>query len=165
MRSELEGPMWQQLRGSQQTSADQVLAALEVRFPPVHIEDVAERLGIEVHRVESPGWSGAVSTHGAAAQIWLASEEAAVRQRFTIAHEIGHLLLHPLGVAYRDTSFKGSPEELQANRFAAALLMPEWMIRPAVSITGPDVARLAAMFEVSESAMATRLDDLKVTRG
>jgi Zn-dependent peptidase ImmA (M78 family) len=65
-------------------------------------------------------------------------------------------------MAYRDISFKGTAQEVQANRFAAELLIPEWMVRPALSITGPDVARLAAMFDVSEAAMATRLDDLGV---
>ena len=160
-----EQPLWKTLREAQQTSPDQVLAALEVRFPAVPVEDMVERLGIRMSRVKTPGWSGAVNAGPGTAEIWLAAEEAGVRQRFTLAHEIGHLLLHPLGMAYRDISFKGTPQEVQANQFAAELLMPEWMLRPALSITGPDVARMAALFEVSEPAMAQRLDSLGVKHG
>ena len=61
-----------------------------------------------------------------------------VRQRFTIAHEIGHILLGHEGVSHRDTSYtvyKGIIErmnEVSANGFAAELLMPEILLREAL---------------------------------
>lgn len=60
------------------------------------------------------------------------------RQRFTIAHEIGHIILDHEGISHRDTSYtvyKGIIErmnEVSANSFAAELLMPEQLLREAL---------------------------------
>jgi Zn-dependent peptidase ImmA (M78 family) len=97
------------------------------------------------------------------------------RQRFTLAHEIGHLVLHDdqgdrlwLDKAYyfRDgSSSKGDQAaEVEANQFAAGLLMPEELVRAEagkiVQVTELDVVRLAKKFEVSERAMTFRLISL-----
>lgn len=63
------------------------------------------------------------------------------RQRFTIAHEIGHILLGHEGISHRDTSYtvyKGIIDrmnEVSANGFAAELLMPEQLLRAALLTT------------------------------
>lgn len=61
--------------------------------------------------------------------------DAEVRQRFTIAHEIAHIILHkPESVMYRDTNlenYEGVVErmkEREANQFAAELLMPQQLL-------------------------------------
>jgi len=100
-----------------------------------------------------------------------------VRQRFTIAHELGHLLLHD-GVPIRiDRNFrvnwrKGSGvnasnvEEIEANFFAASLLMPKSMLTTANRLDHFDVeddaeiVRLARLFRVSTQAMTFRLAEL-----
>lgn len=54
-------------------------------------------------------------------------------QRFTLAHELAHLMLHPAGVKFRDPPISAyealtairNPEEREANIFATELLMPE----------------------------------------
>jgi len=53
-----------------------------------------------------------------------------MRQYFTLAHEYGHLLLHRnlAEVGDRDIFCANTPEELQANAFAAAFLMPKPLI-------------------------------------
>jgi len=85
------------------------------------------------------------------------------RRRFTIAHEIGHFVLHPercrpeRGGAVNEA---GRMEEREADAFAAELLMPEHLVREAVREQGLDVARLADRFEVSRKAMQTRLRGL-----
>lgn len=99
------------------------------------------------------------------------------RQRFTFAHEIGHLVLHAdqgdrlwLDKAYyfRDgSSSKGDQAaEVQANQFAAGLLMPEELVKAEVGETAQisevDVVRLALKFEVSERAMTFRLISLNL---
>ena len=56
-------------------------------------------------------------------------------QRYTLAHELGHAVLHDLGgVAHRDRPLDGSkspsdPLEVEANRFASCFLMPERLVR------------------------------------
>jgi Zn-dependent peptidase ImmA (M78 family) len=103
------------------------------------------------------------------------------RQRFTIAHELGHFLLHKgdakvfvdaSKVFFRDgQSSKGNERhEIEANTFAAELLMPEARVREIVDDQRIDafdetaVRRLAAHFEVSAQSMAIRLIRLGLTR-
>jgi Zn-dependent peptidase ImmA (M78 family) len=98
------------------------------------------------------------------------------RQRFTLAHECGHLHLHAAHgdrlwldkerIFFRDSSSsKGEQRaEIEANQFAAGLLMPEELIRLAVPDSGiigeVDLPRFASRFEVSERAMTFRLISL-----
>jgi hypothetical protein len=155
-------PLWRQLRDAGQTSPDDLLQILEVRLPPVDVEHMARRLGIAIVRWSNLGYAGSIESDGRQATININREDHPVRQRFTIAHEIGHLLLHPMNagqVHFRDTTFVGSWQETSANRFAADLLMPEWMLDLAMSSTGGQVWRLARLFNVSEQAMEYRLEN------
>ena len=67
--------------------------------------------------------------------------EPLVRQRFTIAHEIGHILLGHEGISYRDPNYQKYNDfvkrmnEVNANSFAAELLMPERLLRKALEDT------------------------------
>src|SRR5207245_3162073 len=99
------------------------------------------------------------------------------RQRFTIAHEIGHFMLAHPGEMFIDQtvrqravvirrdgrSSEGTDRhEIEANRFAAELLMPRWMVEKEVrkcllgkGSPSPDqlIADLASLFRVSTQAM------------
>lgn len=87
------------------------------------------------------------------------------RQRFTVAHELGHHVMGH-GPAFRDTSRSffstvHDPKEVSANRFAAELLMPIRVVRRLVLDEGrTDIAELAQRFEVSEAAMRYRLKNI-----
>lgn len=89
------------------------------------------------------------------------------RQRFTIAHELGHVLQKHVsqgGRMHRDPKrdyqrFGETPMERQANEFAAQLLMPESVLRLAARAM-PDIDRLAAEFNVSTKAMGYRLQNI-----
>jgi len=100
-------------------------------------------------------------------EIWVRRDESETRRRFTIAHEIGHHLLHsdgatvlcrPVDVDQADEAARA--KERQANRFAAELLMPEPLVRERAEHDGPDTAALADAFDVSPIAMAYRLVNL-----
>lgn len=101
------------------------------------------------------------------------------RQRFTIAHECGHLLLHKGTEVYIDRSFRVNkrdrlssqavnPEEIEANRFAAELLMPFDMVLKDlqdhdIDIEGGEGAELKALadkYQVSVQAMTLRITNL-----
>jgi Zn-dependent peptidase ImmA (M78 family) len=101
-----------------------------------------------------------VNSNETTAAIWVRSGDAPHRQRFTIAHELGHLLLHEAGAEYRDDTFRGTPKEYEANAFAADLLMPLWMLDPAAAKWGRHPGYLAQIFGVSEQAMSIRLGRL-----
>nr|WP_169793502.1 ImmA/IrrE family metallo-endopeptidase [Alicyclobacillus sendaiensis] len=98
--------------------------------------------------------------------------DATVRKRFTIAHELGHYVLHlhqdPNGfpddrVDYKRTLFDGrthKPEE-EANRYAAALLMPAPILGKILLRGDNNVHDLLGMFGVSEEALSIRLNKLR----
>lgn len=141
---------WTQVRDAPMSPADVVRACGFYR-PPVDVYRIAEMLGIEVREVTSPGWSGACQYDPASgvATIWVRKEDHRLRKRFTVAHEIGHIVLHPPGVAYRDIEFEGSCEERQANEYALGLLTPGFMVAALIPFYGGDFSRLAKAFDVS----------------
>src|SRR6185437_5381714 len=68
-----------------------------------------------------------------------------VRQRFTIGHELGHLTLHQgqhlilerlVRLNFRDatSSTASDQEEIEANQFAAELLMPRVLLQKAINL-------------------------------
>jgi Zn-dependent peptidase ImmA (M78 family) len=108
------------------------------------------------------------------------SRHPATRQRFTIAHELGHLLLHGdelhidegFPFAFRDevSSLAVDPGEIEANHFAAELLMPaSWLIREirgqSLDIESEKViVSLAKTYGVSVQSMTHRLTNLAARR-
>jgi Zn-dependent peptidase ImmA (M78 family) len=159
-----------------------VLDECGVTEPPVPVEQIAVALGIVVVREPFKGdISGMLYREGGRILIGVNSSQAQVRQRFTIAHEIGHFRLHPghdvhidrdIKVDFRDevSSLAIHREEIEANAFAAELLMPRRFLQREVLDT---VARgkvtersliddLASRFDVSRQAMEFRLVNLGV---
>ena len=88
------------------------------------------------------------------------------RQRFSLAHELKHLVDHPLrSVLYRDGRFGSahSQSERAADYFAACLLMPKaWVKRLFYDEGIRDERVLARHFQVSTAAMRYRLDQLSL---
>jgi Zn-dependent peptidase ImmA (M78 family) len=146
--------------------------------PPVPVQKIAKLAGASLHYESfEDSISGVLvrNEHGNA--IGINTSHPETRQRFTIAHEIGHLVLHE-GVPIRvDKSFRvnwrrgasAKPrdiEEIEANAFAANLLMPKNMILLAHGAEALDfeddteVVRLAHLFRVSTQAMSFRLSQL-----
>ena len=88
------------------------------------------------------------------------------RQKFTLAHELGHYILHrEKNIDIVDTTFfrnnNADTIEYMANEFAAKLLMPEDMVRDLVDNQGiKNIGELAEKFEVSASAMKYRIVSL-----
>ncbi len=86
------------------------------------------------------------------------------RDRFTIAHELGHYFLHyrEPGLTGPEKFWRGSrnPLETQANYFAAALLMPSTRFKEAHRRLAGDVWSLADAFDVSPRAVEVRVQSL-----
>ncbi len=137
---------------------------------PVDVEGLALALGISVNRPFLPdNISGMIRKTGEDDyEISVNAQHSETRQRFTIAHELGHFVLHRslLGdgnvddCAYRsDGSVKnnriGPREEQEANQFAANLLMPSEFVKKYKHKFSPE--DLAAKFKVSKGAMRIRL--------
>ncbi len=90
--------------------------------------------------------------------IFINSSEVGERMRFTLGHELYHILNHEN--EERNENNKFSEKELNANAFAAELLIPKDVLVRKISDWGIDVQRLAIYFKVSIPAMFYRLTNL-----
>jgi Zn-dependent peptidase ImmA (M78 family) len=153
-----------------------------VQTPPIPVEDIARSKGIDVRMSEEPD-------SDISGFLFLGSENPIIgvnrthhinRQRFTIAHELGHFLLHSATTRdlYLDHSFKvllrdarssegTDTTEREANLFAAEFLMPIDFLRRDLQGSMPiDVEdetflrELAQRYQVSQQAMMFRLANL-----
>lgn len=90
-------------------------------------------------------------------------EEISYRNRFTVAHELGHVLLGHVDEGnpkHRDTTFGNyNPIERAANAFAAELVMPERKVRELFG-GARSVRQMSEAFGVSNAAMSFRLQNL-----
>ena len=127
------------------------------------LKPVVDAFGGRLHYQDLDEWvseSGSIFVHGRRDfDLLLASHTSPLRDRFTIAHELGHYFLHarqgdrPI-VANRECTNKRA--EWEANWFAAALLMPESDVKSAWNNTA-DVDYIASRFGVSRAAATVRL--------
>jgi len=159
-----------------------LLRQLKFRKVPIDVERVARHLGVRIELADlGEECSGALLRKGSAAVIGVNYSHHPNRQRFTIAHELGHFVLHK-GDKYIDNgmatvqfrnaeSSSGTQlEEREANQFAAALLMPDNLIRVEFGKhpfdLGDDQAlnTMCKRFGVSSQAMSFRLVNLGLLR-
>lgn len=159
---ERDHPLWWAMNQLGYDAAD-VHRQLGVLAPPIDLVAMAHAMGIQVTLVhEYSRWDGvAKSVAGVQAQVLINANQSRNRQRFTLAHEIGHIVLHKPGVRYRDrwAEQPDSSAEIEANQFAAQLLMPADMIH-ALTQDKTSVRALAKLFRVSSDAMSYRLTNL-----
>ena len=78
------------------------------------------------------------------------------RNRFTVAHELGHVLLGHTTPCSRQLDGLTTNIEIEANEFAAELLMPLALLKEAIKIH-TSIKDLARAFWVSEEAMSKRI--------
>jgi len=110
-------------------------------------------------------------------EIWVSAAEAERsqgRERFTIAHELGHFLLHSdesisssnfficrtKDIHSASSNQKKRGKEVEANRFAAELLMPERLVEQLAHRWKANIPKMANLFDVSAEAMGIRLTQL-----
>lgn len=169
------------VRSGRRVSAETLLKSHRFYFPPVDVRALAALMGVEVLEVPKErlgGLSGVIRINKAPpapfARCYVAAEDSPTRRRFTVAHELAHVMLHarsmgddavaargllvrePDGILrFEDRDFSGSEaQEAQANGYAANLLVPLWMLARERDL---DLKRLARHYQVSEEMMRIRL--------
>ncbi len=159
-----------------QRKANELLRSAGVVEPPVDVISIAVLLGATIrHEITKDDISGALHRREDGPVIGVNALHSQSRQRFTIAHEIGHLILHKHESVFIDRVYRRDsqssealdPVEIEANKFAAALLMPKDLISSAEPgkgspLSSDDVEELARRFAVSQQAMTFRLENLGV---
>lgn len=133
--------------------AANVLKKAGVTQPPVPVEELAQSAGLIVVRADLPRGVDALLRPNER-QIEIASNQAQVRQRFSLAHELGH---YHLGHAHNESQLA----EAQANIFAGALLIPSlWLRRDLPKYRTPGA--LATRYQVSREAIFIALKDARL---
>jgi Zn-dependent peptidase ImmA (M78 family) len=161
--------------------AESLLLKAGVTVPPVPVERITQAHGIEVRTTDLGEVSGLVVRRGGTIVIGVNKTESPTRRRFTMAHELAHALLHQGEEVHYDRDFRVNlrsgtsslgvnVEEVEANFFAACLLMPRAFLEadPAAALVDVEnaaaVAKLAKRYNVSPHAMSIRLGQLAVRR-
>ena len=171
--------------------AQDLLNDFHVSELPISLELIAKKMGVNLLPFDlGMDVSGLLHLEENSATIGYNPNESKVRQRFTIAHEIGHYVLHTNNgiklsnddifidnknhyqeIMFRSETTKLTSEnynkEKEANAFAAALLMPLEVVKKEIlKYKGFDlsdntmIVDLAKKFEVSIPAMSFRIINL-----
>jgi Zn-dependent peptidase ImmA (M78 family) len=142
--------------------------------PPINVYLLAKNYGLKIKEGLFPNGysniSGFITISNGIPILYVNSDDSQNRKNFTVAHELGHWILHkdrvesdpnlailfriPLGTLNKD------PLEKEANAFAAELLVPKEMLDKLKD--NKSAKDLAAIFEVSEEVIGYRLEH---TRG
>lgn len=145
---------------------------------PVDVHEIAHRMGVIVNNSPTGNLnlgnafnafqeelSGRFDMINNQAVCTINDSDSWVRQRFTLAHELGHYVLEH-GSGFRDTTYSFdrnfNPRETEANYFAAELLMPAEYVSRYVQLNNLDIHEMATFFDVSQQAMRVRLDFLRL---
>lgn len=134
---------------------------------PISVLEIANALGLRVLQFipKENGLSGMLDRR--TNTIYINQNDSPARKRFSVAHEIGHFVLHKKDIGY--ISFRNNVsslgydiEEIEANHFAATLLMPEKDVITTFEDFNCDIDDTAKFLNVSRNALANRLEYLGV---
>lgn len=165
-------------------AARSLLSKSRIHSVPVDLNVVAKHLGIRIlYEDMTDDMSGLLVVKAGKRAIGVNRTHHLNRQRFTIAHEIGHFVLHHKSFEdpkndlhwdkkwayFRSVESAGANhDEYEANQFAAELLMPQDLLRDLIKreridfSDDIDIRRLADTLQVSEQALTIRLISLKM---
>jgi Zn-dependent peptidase ImmA (M78 family) len=158
-----------------------VLKELSIEKLPIDVNEIALHYGVKIKEdTFDDAISGFLISKNGKNVIGINSNESSVRKRFTMAHELGHFILHSnkeddlfiSKIHFRDeeSSTGEMKREREANAFAAGILMPRFLIEKELqqfkdkSAVEDAVSCLANIFNVSEIAMSYRLLNLGFIR-
>jgi Zn-dependent peptidase ImmA (M78 family) len=163
--------------------AKELISRYHITRPAIPIEDITKALGLSVQYSKLDNEiSGMIYINDGVPIIGINVAHHENRQRFTLAHECGHFLLHQeyiFGSVHvdkrypvllrSDVSSQGvDPIEIEANQFAAELLVPEEFLIQEIQITVYDIEDdefilgLARKFKVSSQMMSNCLANIRL---
>jgi len=166
--------------------AVRLLEKLNLNVSPIRVKTVARSLNIKLDSADlGHDISGVLVVDGGKPRIGYNKSHSVTRQRFSIAHEIGHYYLKHSGnkknnvfvdgikVMFRRDNHSNAnyTQEMEANAFAAALLMPSGLVEKKFKylvekddlLSDDKIIKIMAKhFKVSEMAMTYRLMNLDI---
>lgn len=173
--------MVKNIRSKAKKAANQIIEDFSIKKAPINLDEIAERKGIRVvysDALQKDDISGMMYHDDGCPVIVINKSHGTERKRFTFAHELGHYHLHQSGnfvdrennnkVNFRNSrsGLAIDNKEIEANTFAANLLMPKELLRESAigfieknpsSKVEDLIPELAEVFQVSPLAMEYRL--------
>lgn len=157
--------------------AEDVLIAHNLFTIPVDVVKIANHNGVGIFNAKfsEDNISGMLAKRGNNVTMLINQSDYPNRKRFSIAHELGHHFLHlfedgeivdtEIDLFRFETNSNNSQDqirirEIQANQFAAAILMPAGLVKKYFHDESSELEVLAGLFKVSEEAMGYRLNQL-----
>ena len=163
----LAAPRWNMVRQKAEELTEIYTA------PPIPALEIAERQGVDVVFADFGTTSDKVAgfCDFESGKIYVNADDMVERQTFTIAHELGHWLLHREFFEANPEEYtifprfqtvaEHNPYEKEANHFAANLLVPARLLK---SVKDASVSSLASAFAVSRTMMEYRLKNVRHSR-
>ena len=149
-----------------------ILKMYRISQPPVDVVKISNLLGFKVVPFPFPDTiSATIRIENSKKVIGINQKQSETRQRFSIAHELGHYLSGHENFSHNSETFVDRDkkyldphhrEEEEADEFAAELLMPEFMLKKDVLEKKMTAPALATRYNVSEQAMWIQLINLKL---
>lgn len=147
-------------------AAWQILIDSKTHSPPVKVVQICKNMGIQVKLYESPELDdGYCKMYPNEPFIFVNARCSRERQRFTIAHELGHIVLGHVGkfpLINREPSPNDNQVETEANTFAFRLLAPACVFHELGINNAYDIARICG---ISLQSARFRYERLKLLRG
>ena len=147
---------------------------MSINQPIPDLINILENIGIVIIEIDNPDerfsdFDGLSEVVNNIPLIVLLSDIDGERQRFTIAHELGHCCKHGQNLEnnyiemFCDNQDVNEAEEAEATLFASQLLIPEKQLKDLHSkLVQPSLQKLSELFEVPKDLMLKRIVDLKM---
>lgn len=155
--------------------ANKILNELNINTLPIDPYEIADKLNCKVLKIspeelpsdfpcDKNNFAGALVKNGGEYNYILINKyDSQKRQNFTIAHELGHLVLHDTAhVDCRESIYSNNTDELEANEFAGSLLMPKNWIKEVIQEISENNSTLSEVFNVSKQAIEIRRRNLNI---
>ncbi|MDA1317526.1 MAG: ImmA/IrrE family metallo-endopeptidase [bacterium] len=146
-------------------------------FPEGNLVDFAKALGVLVYESkfikhdDVDGFLESPTKSNEKAKIFLNKDRPTARKKFTLAHELGHYILHKDSqrqYRFDEFDYSGDEEEVkketEANYFAASLLVPEEKLKSILALSRGDINIAAEYFGVSKPVIENRIKWLKINK-
>lgn len=153
--------MYSDYKGARNLAWD-ILINENVSELPVRVSVLCRSMGIPVKYYNDGNNSGEVRMINGSPVILVAEHELPARQRFTVAHELGHILLGHVGkyeLVNREPSSSDNPIEQAANVFASRLLAPACVLWGIGVSSAEDIERLC---NISHAAAEFRWERMNI---
>lgn len=161
-------------------AAWQILIDCGVHCLPVKITALCRQMGISIHTYQTSGeilernrlselasqTDGFCVNSDGKYHIFYDSRLPIPRKRFTLAHELGHIILGHIGKGQystrnREPSSEDMPEETQANQFAARILAPACVLHELRVFTPEQISELCGISIQAARFRAERMEVLE----